>query len=216
MVKKASSYKWFIWVTLLFAYLIVIFHRWSFGVIEDNLSSSFCMSATAFAGIGSMYFYAYAFMQIPSGMLADSLGARFTVTVGMLLAGTSSFLFGCSSSIFYIFAGRFLVGIGVSVVFISILKILSKWYEEKKFGTMTGLTSFIGNIGGILTQSPFVIILSLISWRIAFIMIGTITLLIAFLCFVIFRNDPEDIGICLVKNKKRKLEKRIKSGLRKP
>lgn len=210
MLTKNRYYKWLIWITLLFAYLIVIFHRWSFGVLEDELSAGFGMSAALFAGVGSMYFYAYMFMQIPTGMLVDSLGPRITVTAGMLLAGSGSFLFGCSYNIIYIFAGRFLIGIGVSVVFISTLKILSRWFEERKFGTMTGLTSFIGNTGGILTQSPFVIALSLISWRAAFEIIGAITLAIAFLCLAIVRNAPgeaDDIRFNLIKKDEVQKEK---------
>ena len=136
-------YRWIIWGVLLTAYLIVIFHRYSFGIIKDELSGSFNMSSTAFANLSSMYFYAYMLMQIPTGILVDSLGVRFTVTIGMLLAGAGSLLFGYSRNIHIVFTGRFLIGIGVSVVFVSILKILSKWYDEKEFGTMTGLTSFI-------------------------------------------------------------------------
>ena len=194
MIKKLMIYRWIIWGVLLTAYLIVIFHRYSFGIIKDELSGSFNMSSTAFANLSSMYFYAYMLMQIPTGILVDSLGVRFTVTIGMLLAGAGSLLFGYSRNIYIVFTGRFLIGIGVSVVFVSILKILSKWYDEKEFGTMTGLTSFIGNIAGILAQSPFVLLLSLFTWRYVFIMIGVVTSLVAVLCFTIVRNKPEDVG----------------------
>lgn len=195
MYKKSTGYKWLVWGSLIPAYLIVHFHRWSLGIVKDNLTDTFNLSAVAFANLGSMYFYAYMLMQLPTGMLVDSLGVRFTATMGMLLAGAGSLLFGYSPNTTVVFVGRFLIGIGVSVIFISILKTLSKWYNEREFATMTGLTSFIGNTGGILAQSPFVLLLSLFTWQYAFISIGILSILAALLCFSLVRNKPEDLGL---------------------
>ena len=171
------------------------------------------MSAAAFANLASMYFYAYILMQIPTGMLVDSLGVRITATTGMIMAGAGSLLFGYSPNITVVFIGRFLVGIGVSVIFISILKILSTWYNEKQFGTMTGLTSFIGNIGGILAQSPFVLLLSFFTWRYAFIIIGVLSGLAAVLCFTVVRNKPEDMGLPSVLRAEQEDKKKGKTGI---
>ena len=66
-------YRWFIWGSLLLAYLIAIFHRFSLGIIKDDLTGTFNMSGVAFANLSAMYFYAYMFMQIPKGILVDTL-----------------------------------------------------------------------------------------------------------------------------------------------
>lgn len=84
------------------------------------------------------------FMQIPVGFLVDSLGARKSVTIGTVFAAIGSIIFGLAGTVFLAFLGRVLVGLGVSVVFISILKILSTWFKESEFRTMSGITSFIG------------------------------------------------------------------------
>ena len=131
MLRKSKVYRWLVWSTLLLPYLISFFHRYSLGIIKDDLSAAYGMSAVAFANLSSMYFYAYMFMQIPTGLLADTLGARLTVTVGMFIAAAGSLLFGLSPVVHFVFIGRFLIGIGVSVVFVCIMKIISKWYNEK-------------------------------------------------------------------------------------
>ena len=108
------------------------------------------------AGLGSMYFYAYIIMQIPTGILVDTIGPRKTVVGGLLVASFRSILFGSASFLYQVFVGRFIVGVRVAVIFVSIHKILSNWYKEREFATVNGLTVLIGNSGGVLAQSPLI------------------------------------------------------------
>jgi len=194
-VKKLMTYRWVVWGVLALAYIIVFFHRFAAGVVRDDLVREFGISGTTFANLGSMYFYAYMIMQIPSGILADSLGARKTVTIGTLVASIGSFIFGFAPSIFWAFVGRLLVGLGVSVVFISILKIQSQWFKESEFGTMSGITSFAGNIGGIIAQTPLALMVAAFTWRYSFAVIGTFSIGIAILCYVLVRNTPSEMNL---------------------
>lgn len=189
-----KQYRWIVWGVLALAYVIVFFHRLAAGVVKENLISTFNISATTFGTLGAVYFYAYMIMQIPSGMLADTLGARKTVTIGTLLSGIGSIIFGIAPNITFAFVGRLLVGLGVSVIFIAILKILSEWFDDKEFGTMSGITSFVGNMGGILAQTPLAIMAATITWRMSFVVMGAITLILSLLCFLLVRNKPEDMG----------------------
>ena len=194
-VKKLMSYRWVVWGVLALAYAIVFFHRLAVGVVREELVRTFNITGTTFANLGSTYFYAYMFMQIPSGMLADSLGARKTVSAGTLLAGVGSIVFGYAPTIGWAFFGRLLVGLGVSVVFISILKIQSEWFKESEFGTMSGITSFVGNLGGVLAQTPLAIMVGYLTWRTSFAAMGIVSIFIAFLCYSMARNTPEEMGL---------------------
>ncbi len=193
-IKNLNKYRWFIWGLLAFAYIIVFFHRFAAGVVKDDLITDLALSEAGFASLGAMYFYAYMFMQIPVGFLADSLGARKTVTIGTVFAAIGSIIFGLAGTVFLAFVGRFLVGLGVSVVFISILKILSTWFKESEFGTMSGITSFIGNMGGLIAQTPLVWMVSMFTWRNTFIAIGVVTLFVAVLIYAFVRNTPQEKG----------------------
>lgn len=193
-MKRALSYRWAVWGIMTFAFMIVFFHRLAAAVVREDVTAAFSLSATDFGQMSSMYFYAYMAMQIPVGLLADSLGARVTVSVGMLAAGAGSIIFGLAPSYGWLLAGRFLVGLGVATVFVSIMKIQSQWFRDGEFATISGATSFIGNAGGILSQGPLAFLLTLVSWRASFVSIGVGTLGIGFLCYLIIRNRPQDIG----------------------
>lgn len=211
-VKKLKSYRWIVWGILAAAYTIVFFHRLAVGVVREELVEAFQITGTTFANLGSTYFYAYMFMQIPSGILADSLGARKTVTIGTLLAGVGSIVFGYAPDITIAFAGRLLVGIGVSVVFIAILKVQSQWFFEREFATMSGITSFVGNLGGVFAQTPLALMVAYFSWRSTFVAIGVVSLVVAVLCYLIVRNSPSEMGLPTIES----IEGREKAAIKAP
>lgn len=191
---SVSRYRWVVWSVMALAYMVVFFHRLAPGVVRDDLTAAFGISGAAFGNLASMYFYAYMLMQIPVGMLADSLGARVTVSAGILLSGVGSVMFGFAPSTGWAYAGRFIVGIGVSTVFVSTLKILSEWYSEKEFATMSGVTTLMGNLGGIIAQTPLAMMVGLFTWRYTFVAIGAVSFFLAAACFWLIRNRPEDMG----------------------
>ncbi|MTK11063.1 MAG: MFS transporter [Clostridiaceae bacterium] len=192
---KVSSYRWAVWGILVAIYLIVFFHRLSVGVIVGDLKQSFGMNATQIANLGAMYFYAYTIMQIPTGILADHLGPKKTVITGCMVAAIGSIMFSLSTSISMAYFSRLLVGLGVSVVFLSILKIQANWFPAKDFASMSGLTSFIGSMGGLLAQAPLIALVGVIGWRGSFRIMGIATVVLAVLAMIFVKNTPAEKGL---------------------
>lgn len=191
---NVSRYRWVVWSIMALAYMVVFFHRLAPGVVRDDLTTAFGIGSVAFGNLASMYFYAYMIMQIPVGMMADSLGARVTVSAGIMLSGAGSLMFGFAPSLFWAYAGRFIVGVGVSTVFVSTLKMLSEWYSENEFATMSGVTALVGNFGGLVAQTPLAMMVGLFTWRFTFAAIGVMSFFMATACFSLIRNRPEDMG----------------------
>ena len=88
-IKRALAYRWIVWGVMTFAFMIVFFHRLAAAVVREDVAAAFSLNAADFGKMSSMYFYAYMAMQIPVGLLADSLGARLTVSAGMFVAGAA-------------------------------------------------------------------------------------------------------------------------------
>lgn len=191
---KAYTYRWFVFALLILAYFFVFFHRLSPAAVKVNLEQAFKMTAMQYSNLNSAYFYSYAIMQIPVGILADTLGARKTAVIGCLLMAAGSIFFGLAPSFSLVILARVVVGLGASVIFLSILKIQSTWFEEKEFGTLTGMTTFIGNMGGAGAQGPLAFMVGLLTWRMSFIAIGIFSVVLALALFIVVRNKPEDKG----------------------
>lgn len=191
---RALRYRWLIYGLMALTYFFVYFHRMSSGVVKEDLIGAFGLSGTGYSQLNSMYFYSYMFMQIPSGILADTLGARKTVTAGCLAMSVGAFLFGMSQNVPMLMLSRLLVGLGASVIFIAILKVQTQWFRESEFGFMSGVTGFVGNLGGAMAQGPLAALVGLLTWRMSFVCIGAFTLVLTLLGWLVIRNRPQDMG----------------------
>ncbi|MGA1824222.1 MAG: MFS transporter [bacterium] len=191
---------------LALAYLFVYFHRFALSVVAVELNNTFQTSAGLMGILGSVYFYSYALMQFPAGLLSDSLGPRKGVTIFLLLTSCGSILFGFSSSIKMAILARLMVGIGVSMVFIPTLKILSQWYKPSEFAFMAALLNAMGGLGILISAAPLALISEILGWRISFQLIGVITFILAMLVWIIVRDRPSDMGWPSIKTAEQKTE----------
>ncbi|MDO9534429.1 MAG: MFS transporter [Bacillota bacterium] len=192
--KQVRRLAWTMWAILAFTYLIVFFHRLSLAVILDYLIIDLNIHDAAMAGaLVASYALLYMIMQIPSGLLADSWGPRKTVTAGMLVACTGSVIFALAPNLFFAFVGRCLVGLGVSVVLVSILKFQISWFKPSQFATITGLTFLAGNLGVALGTTPFALLVNSVGWRTSFVIIGGVTFFATLLCWLVVRDNPGEV-----------------------
>ena len=118
VLEEIRRFRWLIFIVLGLAYFFVYFHRLSLSVVANDLIKDFRTSAGVMGFLGSVYFYCYAAMQFPAGLLSYSLGPRKSVTFFLIIASAGSILFGFAPTIKIAFLGRVMVGLGVSMVFI--------------------------------------------------------------------------------------------------
>ena len=189
--KKQYAGRWLMWAMLALAYIIVYVHRVAPSVVADQLMETFSVRDGAVLGsLAAMYFYVYLIMQMPGGVFADSLGTRATVSAGVLFAAFGSLFFAVAPSMFLAFVGRFLVGLGVSVIFVSILKFQSVWFSPTEFAFITGLLILVGNVGAMLASTPLALLVDRFGWRFSFLLIGLISVVVALACWLIVRDTP--------------------------
>ena len=179
------------------AFVLSFFHRVAPGAIAADLRSTFNTSATTLGFIAAFYFYPYTAMQLPSGVLADSIGPRRLFTAGSVVAGAGSLMFAFAPDVAWLLAGRALVGLGVSVAFISVLKLIASWYTEREFATWVGVLQLIGNLGGTLGAYPLAWLVQRVSWREVFAGAGVLSLIIAACIWVWVRDTPREAGLRL-------------------
>ena len=198
MRKQYKSYRWIVWAIVAFVYMVSFFHRMAVGAIQEDLTKEFQLNSTAIAAFSSIFFYIYTAMQIPAGILADTIGPRKTLLIGSMVSSLGSLLFGFAPTVAVAYAARFMVGLGVSVIFVSMMSVNGRWFTPKYFATISGSSVFIGNLGGVFAQTPLVLLAAAFSWRSAFLGIGVVGILSGVLCYIILRDKPEDLGFPVV------------------
>ncbi|CEO12762.1 transporter [[Clostridium] sordellii] len=128
--KMYSRVKWSIWWVLTISFVLVLFLRMSTAVISDNLSNELGFNSIEISNIASFTLYSYAFMQIPAGVIIDKFGARNISSLGMIIAGLGSILFGFIQNIELAYLSRVMVGAGTSVILLSMFKVQENWFKK--------------------------------------------------------------------------------------
>ncbi|MEE8472975.1 MAG: MFS transporter [Dehalococcoidia bacterium] len=194
-IQKLYSQRWRIWIVAVLAHTIGMFHRAAMAPMADRLMADFSISALAFGSLGAVYFYIYAAMQLPSGVLADTLGPRKTIAAGLLLSTLGSLIMSAAPSFGVAYAGRLVVSFGVSIVWLSVIKVLMGWFRTRDLATMTGLSGSLANLGQVAAATPLALMVMWVGWRMSFVSVGLVSFALALANWFIVRDSPAQVGL---------------------
>ena len=106
-----------------------------------------------------------------------------------LIAALGTIFFGLSPTFGFAVFSRILVGLGVSAMFVTSLKIFANWFKPTEFARISALFMAAGGVGWLTAATPLAIFSQHFDWRWAFIGLGIITLLLTVLVrFTIFEG----------------------------
>lgn len=184
-----------IFIVVMAAYTLSFFQRFAPASIAHDLASAFDTSAASLGVLAATYFYVYTLMQVPTGVLVDTLGPRRILLLGGLISFFGSLWFGLAPNLSQALIGRTLVGLGVSVTFIAMLKIIALSFEEHRFASLTGLGVFVGNIGSVLAGVPLAFAATEVGWRSVFVAVAVASLVFGTLAWWMMRNSAAMVGV---------------------
>jgi sugar phosphate permease len=187
-------YRWLIFWILAAGYILVYFHRLCPAVVAVDMMKDLKTSGALTGFLAAAYFYPYAVMQLPAGLLSDSWGPRNTITFFFIVAIVGSLMLGMAPSVFWAIFGRALVGLGVAMLFVPTMKILAEWFAAAEFALMTSILMAMGGIGSLTATTPMALFSSRFGWRAAFLTVGALTLVLTLLVWRFVRDRPADMG----------------------
>jgi MFS family permease len=190
MIEAASRARWLVFALAASAFWLSFFHRVAPAAIADDLQRSFGIGGAMLGALAATYYVIYTVMQVPTGVLNDTVGPRRVLAAGCVVAGVGSLLFAAADSVAAAIAGRTLAGLGVSVAFVSMLKLAAEWFHENRFATIVGIGAMIGLTGALASATPLAWAVTLVSWRVVFAAAGIASLLLAVAIGLIVRDRP--------------------------
>ena len=187
---QSARLRWAVFALAAGAFWLSFFHRVAPAAIAVELQAAFGIGGAMLGTLAATYYIIYTLMQVPTGVLNDTLGPRRVLVAGCLIAGAGSILFAVAETVTAAVIGRAFAGLGVSVAFVSMLKLNADWFAERRFATMTGLGSMIGLSGGLAAATPLAWIAAHVSWRTVFTAVGIASLLLAVVIWWVVRDHP--------------------------
>lgn len=148
--------------------------------------------------LDSSFLFAYAFAMFFSGYIAERVNLRYFLSIGMLLSGIFTYLFGIAYSygihhLWYFLFIQIIGGIVQSTGWPSVVTCIGNWFGKGRRGLIFGIWNShtsVGNILGSVIAGAFVDY----NWGMSFIVPGAITGVMGFLTFLYLVVYPEDVG----------------------
>ncbi|HZS82906.1 MAG TPA: MFS transporter [Stellaceae bacterium] len=148
-------------------------------VMVAELMRDFAVGGAIVGHLSAVYFYAYAGMQIPVGVLFDRFGPRLLLGGAALLAALGSLLFALSHGIVGASLGRLFIGLGSAFSWIGALVLAARFFPARRFPFLTGIAQLVGVAGGVFGQAPLGAAVTALGWRRASMLIGLLGILLA-------------------------------------
>jgi len=181
---------WAIFVLGAVTFSFAFFQRVAPSVMVQDLMREFAVGAAVLGNLSALYFYAYAGLQIPIGVMVDRWGARAILTLALLLAAIGSAIFATATFVEIAYVGRLLIGTGSAAGFVATLTLASRWFPPHRYAFFAGLTMLFGMAGGFLGQAPLSRLVEWIGWRPTQIGAAVFALALATTIWLFVRNAP--------------------------
>jgi sugar phosphate permease len=202
--KQTSKYRWVVFVSVLFTYLLIVSQRTAPGLISDQLMKDFNISASTIGLLASIQFFAYAGLQIPIGIFSDRFGPNFFLVIGALLNGVGTLIYSLASNEVVFLFSRLLVGIGDAAIWVNLVLILSQWFKVREFVGLLGIAGMAGSFGFLLATVPFSAWITHSGWRAPFFTTGIILILAGIFLYFVLVKIPKTMARNQAETKKPK------------
>jgi MFS family permease len=167
-----------------------LFLRSSFGVMAPHLAGEMHLSPAALSAVASAFFFAYAAMQVPTGVLLDRFGARRTLATMLLFTMVGAAVFSVAESGGMLAFGRVLMGIGCAGVFTGAFYVLALWLPPSRVVVSSGSLNSFAALGNLAATTPLAALIAWIGWRESYWIFTAGVLLLLTSVAVLVRDAP--------------------------
>ncbi|MCH1624619.1 MFS transporter [Ferdinandcohnia quinoae] len=207
MDKQNSGFRWVVFASVLFTYLLMASQRTAPGLITDQVMRDFNVTASTIGLLTSIQFFVYTGLQIPMGIMADRYGPNFFLIIGALLTGIGTIIYSLGTHELVLFLARILTGIGDATIWVNMVLILSQWFSAKEFVRLIGLAGMTGSLGFLLATVPFSEWIVLLGWRGAFFSAGILLILCGILLYFVLLKKPKQIFLAELEIEKKEIHR---------
>ncbi len=171
--------------------------RFALGMLLPAMGEQLHLSYGQMGLISTSNFIGYLVGILFCPRLTKKYGPRNLISASLCLVGLSMVSVGSADHLWLIVFFYTLTGIGSALANIPIMGLLSAWFIRRLLGKAAGCI-VIGSGASIIFSGqaiPFFNQLSGYGYRLSWVILGLIVISIAMLCYVIIRNQPQEMGL---------------------
>ena len=189
--KTKSIMPWMVWGLGCLFYFYECLLQVSPSVMSNELMRDFSVTSQTLGILSGIYFYSYAAMQLPGGVLLDYFGPHRLLALATIVCALSTIAFGMTDNFFMACVARLMIGFGSAFAAVGTMKLAANWFPAQKFALLTGLMVTIGMMGAIGGEAPLAMLIDNFGWRHSMIIMGSIGLVLTTLILLVGRDTPK-------------------------
>jgi MFS family permease len=195
--KKSGDYPntggvlaWIVWGLSCLFYFYECLLQVSPSVMSNELMQAFSMTSQSLGILTGIYFYSYAPMQLPGGLLLDYFGPRRLLTIATFTCAASTIAFGYTDNFYTACIARLMIGFGSAFAAVGTMKLAANWFTPNRFALLTGMMVTIGMLGAIGGETPLALLIDNFGWRYSMMIMGAVGIVLTILIFLIVKDTP--------------------------
>ena len=193
MTATRSSVRWKIFLMMLFLIAINYIDRASLSVAMPLIAKEFDLSPTMQGLILSSFFWTYAVMQVPGGMLADKYKPRIVIACATVFWGAFQALAAVCTNATALLLTRLGLGAAEAPIYPAGGKLNAIWMTQNERGRGATLLDGGAPLGAALGAIIITWLISALgSWRLAFVVAGVGTVIAGAVAWWYIRNSPRE------------------------
>jgi MFS family permease len=182
-------HRWWIGVLLGSGILVNYFDRITLSVAAPQLQQEFGLDAADMGLIFSVFFWSYAVLQIPVGVVLDRFGVMPIGRIGGALWSITTALTALATGAGGIIAARVLLGIAEAPAFPANAKATGYWFPRSERGLATAIFDSAAKFSNVIGAPLVALAVVNLGWRGAFWCMAGLNFTY-FLAFYFFYRDP--------------------------
>lgn len=184
-------YRYGVLFGLFFLSIITYVDRVCISVAGKAMQTDLGLTPILWGWVLSVFSISYAIFEIPSGALADRIGARKVLTRIVIWWSAFTSLTGVVSSFPALLAVRFAFGAGEAGAYPGAASSISRWFPVTQRARAASIVWMASRLGGALTPALVIPIQQVYGWRMSFYVFGIAGVVWALVWWWWYRDRPE-------------------------
>jgi MFS family permease len=184
--------RWSIGLLLGFGILVNYFDRITLSVAGPQLQQEFALSPAELGLIFSVFFWSYALLQIPVGLVLDRFGVMPVGRIGAALWSLATALTALAGGVVGIVAARLLLGIAEAPAFPANAKATGYWFPRSERALATAIFDSAAKFSNVIGAPLIGVAIVTFGWRGAFWSMAVLNFAYFLAFYAIYRDPSAD------------------------
>nr|WP_311529275.1 MFS transporter [uncultured Ralstonia sp.] len=189
---QRSKVRWVVAGLMWSAIAINYIDRTVLSAAAPHIQKEFHLSAVEMGVVMSAFFWSYALLQLPAGILADRFGQKKVLGFAVLWWSLATAITGLANGFKSLVGLRVALGIGEAGAYPSSAGITGRWFPKQERATVAAIFDSGSKLGSAVALPLIAWLLVMFDWKITFAVTGALGIVWSVVWWAVFKETPAE------------------------